>query len=109
MTEMMWQGALMEKPTSKMADTLAKTYPACVVKMYKMIYVNLPTRSLNISTYSIIILLHLLIKTQVIGSVGAGTSENHKPAAGKARKPSSIREERSIQRNQKRHNGLQGE
>ncbi|CAH1732098.1 unnamed protein product [Aphis gossypii] len=33
MTEMMWQGALMEKPTSKMADTLAKTYPACVVKM----------------------------------------------------------------------------
>ncbi|KAF0773776.1 DUF4485 domain-containing protein [Aphis craccivora] len=33
MTEMMWQGALMEKPTSKMADTLAKTYPVCVVKM----------------------------------------------------------------------------
>jgi len=53
--------------------------------------------------------LHLLLKTQVVGSVGAGASENHKPAAGKARKPSGVREERSIQRNQKRHNGLQGE
>ncbi|VVC37441.1 Hypothetical protein CINCED_3A006598 [Cinara cedri] len=33
MTEMMWQGALMEKPTSKMAEELAKTYPVCLVKM----------------------------------------------------------------------------
>ncbi|XP_022173257.1 uncharacterized protein LOC111035790 [Myzus persicae] len=33
MTEMMWQGALMEKPTSKMAETLAKTYPVCLIKM----------------------------------------------------------------------------
>lgn len=33
MSEMMWQGALLEKPTSKMAEELAKTYPACLVKM----------------------------------------------------------------------------
>lgn len=33
MTEMLWQGTLIEKPTSKVAETLAKTYPACLVKM----------------------------------------------------------------------------
>lgn len=33
MSEMMWQGALMEKPTCTMADALAKTYPECLVKM----------------------------------------------------------------------------
>lgn len=33
MTEMMWQGALMEKPTDKMAEALAKAYPVCLVKM----------------------------------------------------------------------------
>ncbi|XP_050426955.1 uncharacterized protein LOC126837169 [Adelges cooleyi] len=32
MSEMMWQEALLEKPTSKVAEALAKTYPVCLVK-----------------------------------------------------------------------------
>lgn len=33
MSEMMWQGALMEKPTTKIAEALAKVYPVCLVKV----------------------------------------------------------------------------
>jgi len=50
-------------------------------------------------TYSIILLYiyYYYFKPQVVGSVGAGTPENHKPAARKARKTSNVREERFIQ------------
>ncbi|XP_050527685.1 uncharacterized protein LOC126897831 isoform X2 [Daktulosphaira vitifoliae] len=32
MSEMMWQEALLEKPTIKVAESLSKTYPVCLVK-----------------------------------------------------------------------------
>lgn len=70
-----------------------------------IIYVNFPTRNSNVPTA----LYYYFNQTQVVGSVGAGTSENHKSAAGKARKIDIFREERFTQRNQKGHNGLQGE
>jgi len=70
-----------------------------------IIYVNFPTRSSNAPTK----LYYYFNQTQVVGTVGAGTSENHSSAAGKARKIDSFCEERSSQRNQKGHNGLQGE
>lgn len=45
---------------------------------------------------------------QVVRSVGAGTSENHKPAAGEARETGRGHEERPAERGETGNNGLQG-
>jgi len=56
-----------------------------------IIYVNFQTRSSKVPTE----LYYYFDQTQVVGSVGAGTSENYKSAARKARKIDSFREKRS--------------